>query len=83
MTTKKEKIAIFLNILFVVILFSGLIYWAENKPKKEYKEYVVKNKHCEVKFNNTAYYFLLDNGEIESVDLNEYMSKNVGDNIWR
>lgn len=81
------KKLILILILVVMLILSG----CELEPSYHYEEqeFVIVNKHTaiESEYNifldkyktYTAYYLILENGEVEKVSLNEYSKYQIGD----
>ena len=67
--------------LALIIVLSSCGYHLEVSPRESSEEYcrTIKSKNKEQYYNSTEYFFLYDDGELESVNMETYMSYAEGD----
>ncbi len=80
---KKEIIKNIFCGLLIGLFFIGFAFLLdEYAPKKEKKIGILKSKNIETHITYTSYYFMYDNGYIDCVDIQKYMSYEVGDKVY-
>jgi hypothetical protein len=82
----KNQLIAFAYVLLVAVLFIGCEI-KERKYKTVKTELIIVKKYAEIESRNnmgafdTYHYFLYNNGELEDVELKEYITYEIGDTI--
>ncbi len=77
-----ENIKVIFCTLLIGGMITGLALLADKYQfRRESKTAILKSKNIETHINHSSYYFMYDNGHVDCVDMQKYMSYEVGDEV--